>query len=168
MDYLQELEEVTSVHLEKRVLRDDMNPMETLNYSQFFFFFFFQNFRFSEKSALEIFRSFEVILKVQINIRLPFQLLLQFLGTLRFYATGSFQSVIGDLFQVSRPAMGRIIKRVASAIASQEHEFIGFPNGESLFSEKEKFIETGGITEVIGAIVCTHIKIVSPGRCKCL
>ena len=41
MDYLQELEEVTSVHLEKRVLKDDMNPMETLNYSQFFFFFFF-------------------------------------------------------------------------------------------------------------------------------
>ena len=101
---------------------------------------------------------------MQTNRGLPVPPLLQFLGTLRFNATGSFQSVIGDLFQVSQPAMSRIIKRVSTAIASQHRDFIKFPNRDSLSSEKQKFMEIGGIPGVIGAIDCTHIKIVSPGK----
>ncbi|MEW8547525.1 MAG: hypothetical protein AB2693_28800, partial [Candidatus Thiodiazotropha sp.] len=150
MDYLQELEDVINVRLERRVLRDNMNPMEKLNDIQFF-----QNFRFSKNSALEIFRSVEDMLKVQTNRGLPVPPLLQFLGTLRFYATGSFQSVIGDLFKVSQPAMSRIIKRVSTAIASRHHEVIKFPDRDSLFSEKQKFMDIGGIPGVIGAIDCT-------------
>ena len=57
--------------------------------------------------------------------------------------------------------MSMIIKRVSTAIASQHHAFIKFPNrdSDSLFSEKQKFMEIEGTRGVIGAIDCTHIKL---------
>ena len=46
--------------------------------------------------------------------------ILQIAATLRFYATGHFQITDGDLFGLSQPSVGRIIKRVSQAIASKK------------------------------------------------
>ena len=42
----------------------------------------------------------------------------QLLLTLRFYATGSFQLVVGDLFKVHKSTASRIMHKVTAAIAS--------------------------------------------------
>ena len=51
----------------------------------------------------------------------------QVLIALRFYATGTFQRVIGDLFGVSVFAASRVIHKVSRAIAKQKRQFLSIP-----------------------------------------
>ena len=74
-----------------------------------------------------------------------------------------YKDTIGELTTVSQPTISRIIKRVASAIASLKPRFIRFPQDRQCSREKQKFMEIGGIPGVLGAIDCTHVKIRSPG-----
>lgn len=47
---------------------------------------------------------------------------------LRFYATGSFQLVQGDLLGLSQPTVSRIVRRVSEIIAGHSKDFIKFPS----------------------------------------
>lgn len=87
----------------------------------------------------------------------------QLLITLRFYTTGTFQLVDGDLFGVSQPTISRIVKRVSGVIASHYNEVIRFPQGNALLHVQRGFMDIGGIPGIVGAIDCTHIPIQSPG-----
>ena len=55
----------------------------------------------------------------------------QLLLALRFYATGSFQNVIGDHFNVTKATAGRIIHEVTHHIASLRPRYIGMPTTET-------------------------------------
>lgn len=88
---------------------------------------------------------------------------IQLLLTLRFYATGTFQLACADLTYISQPSASRIIKRVSEAIARLKNNYISFPEGELLNDTKRDFWRIGQFPGVVGAIDCTHIKIVSPG-----
>ena len=52
--------------------------------------------------------------------------MLQLLASLRFFATGSFQSIAGDLLHISQSSVGRIVGKAAKATAAHQH-FIHFP-----------------------------------------
>lgn len=54
----------------------------------------------------------------------------QLLLALRFYATGSFQIVIGDLGKVSQPSACRAIQRVSVLIAKLLPEYVSLPKTE--------------------------------------
>ena len=88
---------------------------------------------------------------------------IQLLLALRFYATGTFQLACGDLTYISQPSASRIIKRVSEAIARLKNNYIAFPEGELLNDTKRDFWRIGEFPGVVGAIDCTHIKIVCPG-----
>ena len=81
---------------------------------------------------------------------------------LRFYATGTFRKVIGDLFGVSVFAACTVIYQVLRAIAKQKGQFMSFP--ESLADTKRKFYDVAHFPDVIGAIDCTHIRIICPNK----
>ncbi|XP_008188715.1 putative nuclease HARBI1, partial [Acyrthosiphon pisum] len=88
---------------------------------------------------------------------------IQILVTLRYYATGAFQAVIGDHVHVHKSTICRTIKRVSQAICRLRSQFIDFPRN----AEQKNMIQTGffqlrGFPRVIGAVDCTHVKIQSP------
>ena len=88
---------------------------------------------------------------------------IQLLLTLRFYATGTFQLACGDLCEISQPSASRIIKRVSEAIARLRNNYITFPEGDGLDQVKLDFWRLCALPNVVGAIDCTHIKILCPG-----
>lgn len=88
----------------------------------------------------------------------------QLLLTLRFYATGTFQVVIGDFGGIHKSTMCRIIKKVIEAIAFLRLQYIKCPNlNQNVRHAKEGFYSIARFPRVIGAIDCTHVKIQSPG-----
>lgn len=58
---------------------------------------------------------------------LPIPPILQLLICLRFYATGNYQVVSGDLRGFSQPTISVTIKRVSTLIGERLAEFIRFP-----------------------------------------
>nr|XP_058969847.1 putative nuclease HARBI1 [Pocillopora verrucosa] len=86
----------------------------------------------------------------------------QVLIALRFYATGTFQRVIGDLFGVSVFAACRVIHKVSRAIAKQKRQFLSIPG--NLADVKRKFYDVGHFPGVIGAIDCTHVRVICPNK----
>ena len=70
---------------------------------------------------------------------------IQILITLRFLATGAFQSVVGDLTsRVSQPTCSRIIHQVCRALTTITGRFILFPSGEEARRVKQGFFRIAG------------------------
>ena len=86
----------------------------------------------------------------------------QVLIPLRFYATGTFEQVVGDLFGVSVFASCTVILKVSRAIAKQKRHFLSFP--DNLTDTKRKFYDVAHFGGVIGAIDCTHMRIICPNK----
>jgi hypothetical protein len=94
----------------------------------------------------------------------PISKLNQILICLSFYATGSFQSVVGDVFDISQATVSRIVSKVTTHIASLAPQFIQMPdNNAEKRHTAEKFHLISGFPLVIGALDCTHVKMLSPG-----
>jgi len=88
----------------------------------------------------------------------------QLLLTLRFYATGSFQLVVGDTFGVHKSTVCRVVHRVTAAVAGLRPTYVRFPATEQeRHSVMNGFYSVSGLPGVIGAIDCTHVPIQSPG-----
>lgn len=89
----------------------------------------------------------------------------QLLLTLRFYATGSHQLTMADFCGVSRATANRVIHRVSAAIASLSKMFIRFPqNDAEIKNTQVEFYKIARFPKVIGALDCTHVRIISPGK----
>lgn len=88
----------------------------------------------------------------------------QLLIALRFYATGTFQLVVGDTFKVHKSTVCRILHRVTEAIAGLRPKFVKFP--ETVQEKRDvmnAFYTFSTMPGVIGAVDCTHVPIQSPG-----
>lgn len=87
--------------------------------------------------------------------------------TLRFCATGIFQSVNGDLFELHQTTISRSVTATVRAIAGLAPDIIFMPrNAQEIRESKQRhmnMVQPRGIPNVIGLIDCTHIKIISPG-----
>ena len=98
------------------------------------------------------------------NRGLPIPPLLQFTAVLRFFATGSFQIVTGDLEGLSEPTVSNLIRKVSMMIARKKNLFIKFPQSrEEISKEVQGFYAICQFPGVVGAIDCIHIKVQSPG-----
>ncbi|KAF4528890.1 hypothetical protein B566_EDAN017333 [Ephemera danica] len=84
--------------------------------------------------------------------------------TLRFYATGSFHIVTGDLLRVSAASACRCVRIVSSATAQLKNHFIFMPDNDEMPQIAKEFrrLSRDNLVGVIGAIDCTHIKIKLP------
>ncbi|XP_063931068.1 putative nuclease HARBI1 [Zophobas morio] len=87
---------------------------------------------------------------------------------LQFYATGSFQWLVGSSGRVSQRSASRLIGEVTEAIVALAPQFIRFPNAEEYLAVKQVFYQIGqtkhgrGFPNVLGAIDCTHVRIQTP------
>ncbi|XP_069110210.1 putative nuclease HARBI1 [Argopecten irradians] len=84
---------------------------------------------------------------------------------LRFYASGSFQQVLGDAICADKSTVSRVVRDVSNALASLESVFIKWPTTRA---KKEKirsaFYQQGGFPGVIGCIDGTQIRIQAPSE----
>jgi len=88
----------------------------------------------------------------------------QLLIALRFYATGSFQIVVSDLFKVDKSTVCRCLQRVTSAIAELRDKYVKFPdNSQKRKSMMQQFHCLSQLPGIVGSIDCTHVLIQSPG-----
>lgn len=62
----------------------------------------------------------------------PLSPMFMILLTLRFFATGSFQMVVGDLLKVDRATACRTIHKVCYAIAALKPDYIKMPSGNDV------------------------------------
>lgn len=97
---------------------------------------------------------------------------LQLLITLRYYATGSFQMVGGDLVGVSQPTVSRIVARVSLALAKLAQLYIRMPStADELANTKQKFYQLlpdrnplfKPFPNVIGCVDGCHIPVLAAG-----
>lgn len=87
----------------------------------------------------------------------------QILIALRFYATGSFQEVLGDLATCDKSTICRVLQKVTNAIANLSHAYIKMPMQDEFHHVAEEFYELAGFPRVIGTVDGTHIRVNSPG-----
>lgn len=85
---------------------------------------------------------------------------------LRFFASGNYQRGIGQeyLLAVSQPMVSRCVNEVTKLINEVFQQKIKFPNDSEKAQNKMKFYDKCGIPGIIGAIDCTHIKILMPSE----
>ncbi|KAJ8939923.1 hypothetical protein NQ314_010947 [Rhamnusium bicolor] len=147
-------------HLE-RYIRDGENPLEFYEDVEFR-----KRYRFSKHVVTNVILPLILDgLQIGINNRgLPVSPLIKLLICLRFYATGNFQNVTGDLRKVSQATVSQTIKQMSVLLAEQLGNFIKFPDNEN---EQRiniiKFNAIAGFPSVSGCIDCTHISIANPG-----
>lgn len=89
----------------------------------------------------------------------------QVLVTLQYYASGSFMRCVGDMSGLHKSTVCRIIHRVTRAIAKLRPHYINLPaNDEEKLAVATDFYKISRFPKVLGAIDCTHIQILSPGK----
>lgn len=140
-----------------RHLRDRFNPLEEYDDEAFRL-----RFRLRKDSVSDLVKILAKDLEHQTRRGLPLTPMQQVLIALRFYATGTFQRVTGDLFGVSVFAACRVIHKVSRAIAKQKRQFLSIPG--NLADVKRKFYDVRHFPSVIGAIDCTHVRIICPNK----
>ncbi|RWS00485.1 putative nuclease HARBI1-like protein [Dinothrombium tinctorium] len=123
---------------------------------------FKRRFRMSKKSFWELLKKVENEMNNGNDRRMKTSIEVQLLATLRFFATGSFQEVQGDLIGLTQPTISRILKRISACIAKMSGKYIKFPKPNETAMIKAKFKEIGGFPGVIGAIDGTHIEVKVP------
>ena len=147
----------------KRYIRDWIDPFEVYYNREFK-----RRFRFNKNTILHgILPLIEEGLARNNNRGLPIPPKFQLLICLRFYATGSFQQVIGDTIIVSQPTVSRIVFRVSVLLARIFNQFIKMPCTPDAVRENQRlFRDIGrhdrgiGLPGIDGAIDCTHVRLV--------
>jgi len=87
----------------------------------------------------------------------------QLLTALQFYASGSFQWMVGRSCGLSQSAVSHCINDVTDALVKLAPSFISFPTDQpTLRANKQAFHSIANFPNVIGAIDGTHIAIKAP------
>lgn len=84
--------------------------------------------------------------------------------TLRFYATGCIHKVSGDFAGVSSSTACRVVRKVSHHIALLRPNFISLPLDRDMQKQYQRqFYSIAKFPQVLAAIDCTHVRIISPG-----
>ncbi|XP_062579744.1 putative nuclease HARBI1 [Saccostrea cucullata] len=88
---------------------------------------------------------------------------LQVMVALRFYATGSFQAVVGDVHNISRPSVFKVVKDMTQCLVNVANIHIRMPiTSNELAKNMNDFSLIANMPNTIGCIDETHIRIKSP------
>ena len=136
----------------ERSFRDRLNPLEKYDDVEI------KNlFRFERTNIIEILNTVAPYIQHQTGRSLALSPLQQVCITLRFFATGSMQLTLAAWMNVDKSTVSRTIWNVTKAILSTAEPFVMEAN-----TIKEGFYRKVGLPNIIGAIDCTHVKILAP------
>ena len=89
----------------------------------------------------------------------------QVLAALQFYASGSFQWMIGRSCGLSQSSVSLAIDAVTKALVKRAPSFISFPTDlPTTVANKLSFHRVCGFPNVLAAIDCTHVAIKAPSE----
>lgn len=145
------------VHRRNRVFRERFNPLQQLDNAELY-----SRYRFRRADILRIVDLLRNDLEFGIRRRDTLSAEMQVLVALRFYASGSFQNVVGDTVNVHKSTVSRIVYRVSAALCRHARDFIYFPNQAQANRQKRQFLVKNNFPNVIGCIDGTQIKIQAP------
>lgn len=141
-----------------RNLRNRRNPFEMFTDAEFK-----MRYRFDKNTVVHLSNIISSTLAPLSHRKYTLSVLEQIFITLRFYATGTFQVVIGDDINVHKTTVSRVVYKVSKEIAKLARSYIRMPNSEDLREVKTQFFNIAGFINVIGCVDGTHIPIQSPG-----
>lgn len=142
---------------ENRFLRDRSDPFGLSDDR------FIDLFRLNKDLVQFLFRELGPYMDDQMrNTRVVYQQ--RILVALRFFAIGNYQRGVGQeyLLAVSQPVVSRAVNEVSRLIVQRLSNYIKFPTDNEKAVNKRRFFEWCGMPGVIGAIDCTHVRILSP------
>lgn len=87
---------------------------------------------------------------------------IQLAAAVRYYATGCFQTDVGEGLNISQPSVYRAVCNVGSALDKVFDDYIKWPDTQTLTGNKLIFYKVARFPRVIGTIDCTHIRIQRP------
>lgn len=152
------LEDIRLENIERRIMRDESDPfsIDDIRFKELF--------RLNKDMARYVLNDILHLLNNRNNLAIPG--VLKFFAVLNFYATGTYQRVIGRSFDISmsQQSVSRAVHEVTNALITtfSEH-WIHFPrNVEEKRLIKQRFMEERHFPGVIGAIDCTHVEILRP------
>ena len=143
-----------------RVFRDRTHPLDAYSDLEIR-----QRYRLTREIILELHDLIHIELEPRTNRNKAVPAILKLFVTLRYYACGSFQRVVGDGLGLERSTVSRIITKVTAAICRLRNRFITFPRmRNSVQQTKEAFHGLSHFPNVIGAIDGTLIPIAAPSQ----
>ncbi|KAI4469194.1 hypothetical protein MML48_2g00006230 [Holotrichia oblita] len=146
-----------------RVRRPRINRRRPNNFEIWDDHDFFVRYRLQKNTVRRVLNRITNIIANPTNLNASLRPEEMLLLTLRFYATGSFLNVVGDLNGVHKATASKIVRKVSDAIASLNGEYIRFPRtNEEIQEVMGGFYDIASFPRVIGTIDCTHVKIQSP------
>lgn len=157
MDYVDYIDYLLDAPI-ARVVRDRRDPFVIFSNSEFR-----ERFGFSKDSFLSLLDLIGPYLEHDTDRNFALSPRLQLLCGLRIFRTGSYQLIAGDLINVHRTTAGRALNNVINGLLALKPLYITMPNTQEQCSEKKRaFYRLGGFPNAIGAIDCSHIKILCP------
>ena len=148
-----EQEEVIDKVAVGRVFQDRKNPLEKYNDSGII-----KRYRLCREDILSLVDNLRDRLETPTNRSHAVPPVLQVFATLRYFATGGQQRLVGDDAGLSPPTMSRCIERVTDALL--DNLSISFPADTTRI--KHEFYKIAGFPNVVGAIDGTLIPIIAP------
>lgn len=140
----------------QRVFRDRTNPLDVYNDAEFR-----ERFRFRREDVLNLCEDIGDAIDVSMRQgSLPVSM--QILIALRYFACGSFQIVIGDLFGVHRSTVSRVVDRVSRVVSGQLNNYVRMPSAVEATENAQRFYQMANFPNVFGCIDCTHVPILTP------
>ena len=88
---------------------------------------------------------------------------IQILVALRFFASGCFQNLVGDMAGIDRTTACRIIRRVVLALKTRLRQYVCFPSAQNTLENiKQGFHAIAGFPNVVACVDGTHVPIQAP------
>ena len=123
----------------ERVLIDRNNPLETLSEQQIF-----RRYRFRRNGIMFITSQVEALKRPTLR-NMPLTPLFQILITLRFLATGSFYTMVGDAMpRVSASSVCRVVWGVVDSLFTLFHQFVFVTRPRNIPAIKQQFYSIAG------------------------
>ena len=135
----------------ERLFRDRTHPLEEYDDD-----LVYKKFRFHRQFIFELAEEVSQDSEFALPRNGPLTPVLQVCLVLRFYATGSFQSVVGEVIGVDQSSACRTITMVTDALMLRVRDWIKMPTQAEANRQKQKFYAMKAIPSVIGCIDSTH------------
>ena len=143
----------------EKVFGDHTHPLEEYNDD-----LVYKKFRFHRQFIFELAEEVSQDIQFSLPRKGSLTLVLQMCLALRFYSTGSFQSVVGELIGVDQSTACRTITTVTDALMPRVRGWIKMPTQAEANRQKQKFYAMRAIPSVIGCIDGTHIRMQGPNQ----
>lgn len=123
----------------ERIFRDRTNPLEIYDDEKVL-----KRFRLPRVVIYELTNEVMEELQYTLPRKGCLSAVMQVCLALRYYASGSYQQIVGDLFGIDQATVSRTITRVTNAFVRKVGEWIFLPNQEEADRQKIKFFAMQG------------------------